>query len=343
MSEEKSIKKILFEYKKEAENKMQELTVFMLTYNRENYAKLAIESLLKQSYTNFQIIILDNMSEDNTEGMVRKFIKDHNVKYIRRKSCFGNSNIEFAFLNCVTPFVAVVHDDDLYEKDYIRKVLQIIKDQNLAVVTVGASLIDEQGRKIGSTVNRKFPQLVYFKNKDYITGKLNRTRPGMMYPSAIYRIDFYKTKFAFFFENKGAGPAADQLVWFQTERKGGELCIINEELMNYRCHEHQDSNYHAGFMDLQLYDFMLSENYYKKILTENRLGLSRNIFHAFLTLTVRFHRGKITEEAYANFYKYRCITFIKNYIPGEIIMVLSNVLFSHRRLTYLLLKLTQKV
>ena len=60
MSEEKSIKKILFEYKKEAENKMQELTVFMLTYNRENYAKLAIESLLKQSYTNFQIIILCN-------------------------------------------------------------------------------------------------------------------------------------------------------------------------------------------------------------------------------------------------------------------------------------------
>ena len=71
---------------KRYENKVplhkQEITVFIVTYNRENYLKLAIESILKQTYSNFTVIVLDNYSSDGTEQMINS-IKDDRLLYIK--------------------------------------------------------------------------------------------------------------------------------------------------------------------------------------------------------------------------------------------------------------------
>ncbi len=57
------------------------LTVLMSVYNREEYLKDAVSSILKQNYTNFKFLIIDNFSTDNSRKIIRSF-RDSRIKLI---------------------------------------------------------------------------------------------------------------------------------------------------------------------------------------------------------------------------------------------------------------------
>ena len=56
------------------------VSVIIPTYNRANYVCMAIESVLKQTYRNYEIIVIDDGSTDNTKDMLDKYA--HKIQYI---------------------------------------------------------------------------------------------------------------------------------------------------------------------------------------------------------------------------------------------------------------------
>ena len=56
------------------------IDIFLVTYNRENYLRESIASILKQTYKEFNLIILDNCSTDHTTQVVNSFF-DSRIKY----------------------------------------------------------------------------------------------------------------------------------------------------------------------------------------------------------------------------------------------------------------------
>lgn len=90
------------------------ITAFIPTYRRPLLLKRAIQSVLDQSFKNFQICVLDNASGDETESVVKEFMeKDSRVKYICHVENLGMmGNYAYAFSHVETPFFHILSDDD---------------------------------------------------------------------------------------------------------------------------------------------------------------------------------------------------------------------------------------
>lgn len=96
------------------------VSVDMITYGHENYIRQAIEGVLMQE-TNFEfdLIIADDCSPDNTQKIVEEIIERHpkgyRIKYFRHKQNIGmNANSIFAFEQCKGKYIAICEGDDYW-------------------------------------------------------------------------------------------------------------------------------------------------------------------------------------------------------------------------------------
>ena len=97
------------------------ITAFIVTYNRVEYLKKAIDSVLNQTCRDFELIILDNCSTDGTEEYV-KSLNDDRITYIRHeKNIGGGGNIAYAFAHCKWDYFAVFHDDDVLHTNLLEE------------------------------------------------------------------------------------------------------------------------------------------------------------------------------------------------------------------------------
>ena len=98
----------------------------LTTYNRSKILKRAITSVLNQTYTNIELIIIDDNSKDNTSDVV-KIINNKRIKYIRNTSNKGLSyNRNLGASLSKGEFVAFIDDDDEWFPLKIEKQLVTI-------------------------------------------------------------------------------------------------------------------------------------------------------------------------------------------------------------------------
>jgi len=93
-------------------------TIGIPTFNRANYLKLAIKSVLNQTFKDYEILIVDNHSGDNTERIVKTYTSQYkNISYIRNKKNLGSPrNIKNLFSNAKGEYLFILCDDDLILK-----------------------------------------------------------------------------------------------------------------------------------------------------------------------------------------------------------------------------------
>lgn len=93
------------------------VSLCMLTYNRADELGRSLDSLLDQTYQNFELIINDDASTDRTEEVCRSYEeRDSRVRYVRNQANLryaGNNNAAIRRASC--EYVGLVHDGDLYE------------------------------------------------------------------------------------------------------------------------------------------------------------------------------------------------------------------------------------
>ncbi len=139
------------------------LTVALLTYNRLHYLKESIAAILEQSYSEFELLVLDNYSTDGTAEFVLG-LQDPRIRYVRNAS--NLSSVEFncrsAYHIASAPRVIVTHDDDIMENDMLERQMHFL-DHNpeVRLAWVRVSDIDQDGRPIAQNtaikrVNRIF-------------------------------------------------------------------------------------------------------------------------------------------------------------------------------------------
>jgi len=132
------------------------ISVILATYNNEAYIKGSIESVLNQTYQNFELIIIDDASNDLTSEIISK-IKNKKIKYIRNKKNLGlvkclNKGLEIA----KGEFIARIDGDDVAVRNRFKKQLDFLKARkDIKAVGTFAQEIDEQGNK-GKII--KFPK-----------------------------------------------------------------------------------------------------------------------------------------------------------------------------------------
>lgn len=307
----------------------QVVTLFMLTHNRENLVILSIDSVLRQTYSNFQLIVLDNESTDNTEKVI-KGINDGRVHYLFRKSTIGDSNTEFARNICQTKYFVILHDDDILEANYLKNIVDIMENHDYDAMSVSAYIIDENGKRKGEWTKRTLTD-TRWSNGDYLRQYLSKDGISMIYPAVIYRHSFYKN-FPMFGGDIKAGPSGDQVIWFQTEKMGGVLGLHNEYLFNYRRHSNQESNINIGFMTFQLFDYLLDDSFYKSILLNDYRLVYFKVWKAFKAVTKRYCVGAINDLKYKSIFEYKIMETIYLQPVGRIFYLWLRLLYTGRKI-----------
>lgn len=99
---------------------MTQVTVAIPTYNRLDFLGEAIDSVLQQTFQDFQVLVCDNCSTEDTEGLVRSF-KDPRIQFERNPQNLGQfGNITRSIELTGTPFWALLMDDDLWHPLFLE-------------------------------------------------------------------------------------------------------------------------------------------------------------------------------------------------------------------------------
>ncbi len=146
------------------------VTVMMPVYNGEKYIKFAIESILSQTYKNFELLIINDASNDHTVKIINSF-KDARIRLINNSKQIGLSAIRqkgvseargnlIAFLDC---------DDIALPQRLERQILFFEKNPEIVAVGSWVEVIDEKGRRTGhvfrhATSERIIPSILLFRN-----------------------------------------------------------------------------------------------------------------------------------------------------------------------------------
>jgi glycosyltransferase involved in cell wall biosynthesis len=111
------------------------VSICIPTYNRAAMIGKAIESALGQTYTNLEVIVVDNASSDNTPAVVASY-RDERLRYVRNEKnlgLFGNFNrcIELA----QGKYLHILHSDDYIDSDFTRRCVAFFYEHPTAVMT----------------------------------------------------------------------------------------------------------------------------------------------------------------------------------------------------------------
>ena len=124
-----------------------DISIYVPVYNGEKFLEEKITSLLKQSFSDFEIIISDNASTDRTEKICRKFVEiDSRIKYFRQKKNVGFSSFLYILENAQGEYFFWTAVDDVILPEFIKKNVEILEQKKNVICSI--SQVKYFGEKI---------------------------------------------------------------------------------------------------------------------------------------------------------------------------------------------------
>lgn len=131
------------------------VTIIMPTFNCGKYIGDAVTSVLEQTYKNWELIIVDDGSEDNTAAVVSPYLADKRINYIKLFNNQGIANARnIALANASGDYVAFLDSDDVWMKDKLERQLSFMIDagENCHFSCTSYSQVDEAGEDMHITI-----------------------------------------------------------------------------------------------------------------------------------------------------------------------------------------------
>lgn len=129
-------------------------------YNCEKYIEETMNCVLNQTYSNWEMIMVDDCSPDNSSNIIKKYVKkDERFKYIKLKENSGAAIARNTALeNSQGRFIAYLDADDLWKKDKLEKQVSFMLENNYAFTCTDYEKIDDDGKSLNKIV--KIPEKV---------------------------------------------------------------------------------------------------------------------------------------------------------------------------------------
>ncbi|MFH1127766.1 MAG: glycosyltransferase [archaeon] len=135
---------------------MPKVSVIIPTYNRAELLSSAITSVLNQTFQDFEIIIVDDASKDNTQEVISKF-NNRKIKYLYHETNRGEAGARnTGILNSNGQYIAFLDDDDEWFPEKLRVQVDILEKSmsKVGLVYSGYVVIDRNTQKI---LNKRIP------------------------------------------------------------------------------------------------------------------------------------------------------------------------------------------
>lgn len=197
------------------------VSVIMPSYNAERYIAESIISVLNQTYNNWELLITDDCSSDNTVTIAQSFAQqDPRIKLVVADHHSGIANTRNqSLLRMQGRFVAFLDNDDLWVPEKLEKQVRFMTENDYAFCYSAYELIKEDGTSKGKTI--KTAGVIDYKKY------LRNTIIG----SGTIMLDREKTSPLTMPEN---ATSDDMALWCKILKKGHRAYPIQEVLMKYR-------------------------------------------------------------------------------------------------------------
>ncbi|MDI6034175.1 glycosyltransferase family 2 protein [Flavobacterium sp. LB2P84] len=209
------------------------ITVLMPVYNCELYIREAVDSILNQSYADFELLIIDDASSDETVSIIKKYTDDR-IHLIQKKSNQGLiDSLNLGLQVAKGKYIARMDGDDISLPDRFTKQVAFL-DNNDEIVVCGSIF-----KILGSNELIKVPE---FHNDIALVLLRNNC---IAHPSVMLRAEtIHKNKIVY----DGSKIAAEDYAMWGKLVNYGKLHNLQECLLEYRIHDKQVSN---EFQELQ--------------------------------------------------------------------------------------------
>ena len=130
------------------------VSVITASYNAGRFIEETIKSVLEQTYDNLELIIIDDCSTDNTEEIVKKYMKiDLRVKFYKLEKNSGAAVVRNTALEKAKGrFIAFLDSDDVWDRDKLEKQINFMKKNNYGFSFTSYRLMSEKGLLLNKEV-----------------------------------------------------------------------------------------------------------------------------------------------------------------------------------------------
>lgn len=249
-----------------------DVSVVMSAYNAEKYLSAAIESILKQSYKNFEFIIVDDGSKDGTLEIIKEYANsDSRIVWISRENKGLISSLNEALSIARGKYIARMDADDISEPNRLQTQLNFLEDNpSYSVVGSRAIAIDATGQQIG---HLRPPASNYFIQSMFFFGNC------IIHPSVMINRELTGTELYY---AKDALHAEDYELWLRlSEKKQAKFHILKSPLLLYRVLPNSISRSNAK-QQLKMSAFLQRKYLFK----EGYAGVQNQVIHSLKSLFI---------------------------------------------------------
>lgn len=208
-----------------------DITVIIPIYNVEKYIAKCLTSLIEQTYTNFEILAIDDGSPDNSNAIVQEYMKkDSRIKLIEKENGGYGTALELAIKQVKTPYFLVCDPDDWLEKDAIEVMQDSIRKfkSDLVIGDRYDVYTDNNERHYVSSIAKPFlkirPDKLYTKKIDIQQFSFTAISPhSKLYKTSLLRNVHFPRKVSF----------TDYLLYICALVNAKKVVYINRALSDY--------------------------------------------------------------------------------------------------------------
>lgn len=285
---------------------MKKISIIIPIYNAEKYLVKCLDSVVKQTYKNLEIILVDDGSKDNSKLICKKYaLKDNRIKLI----CNDNHGVGYS-RNCGIKEangegVMFIDSDDFVKLNYVEKMVSFFDDNDLVICNI-YNFYEKYNRYVFNELNLKY--LTGNWNKDiFLLGSI------IFYPHLkLYKTKIIKDNNIYFPEDMVT--AEDQIFNYKYLKYVKKYKYINDALYIYSHRENMSLSKlktKVSF-DSEIKALMFKKCYFKemRVLNGNKMIMEQVFF--LVTKYINFDDEK------NNFDKYKKrISYLKNFIPDK--------------------------
>ncbi len=225
---------------------MEKVSIIMPSYNSEKYIKQAVKSVIKQTYLNWELIIVDDCSTDNTRKILKNLsLEEKRLIVIELDANKGaanarNKGIEYASGN----YIAFLDSDDLWVENKLDNQIKFMKKNNVLFCCTFYDKIDSNSKSMENII--EYPEMADYES-------LLRFCPGNS--TVIYNSSSVGKVFVPDIKKRN-----DYLMWLSLIKKAGKLYCLPEVLSSHRVHSQGLSSNKKSLIKYHWYIYRKIEN-----------------------------------------------------------------------------------
>lgn len=223
------------------------ISIIVPVYNAEKYIERCIKSIIKQTYTNIEIIVVNDGSNDSSKESLEK-IKDDRIIIINKENTGVSDSRNIGIKKATGDYIMFADADDYLEETAIEKVMQAINNTSADIIKFNYNVINNQQIKVKQ---EEYKNEILEKDKiiEFIDKLLDRKINAFVWTLAIKKEAIKDTRF-----NTEIGMMEDLLFFIDILPKINKMYTMNDRLYNYYINVESVSNssnyYYKNFVDM---------------------------------------------------------------------------------------------